>query len=309
MNRLFKLSAIFCCLSSAGIAYAGDAESSGWSYNIGAMYEIENVEGQGEDMDGLYEPSIYFNAAKDKWSITVAMYQEGAVDYSEQARGTYFNRPELNVRYQLVDNDKYSVGLTGGVRNYGYHFEDSDGNKDGTANTVRYKFQPDWNVNINQDWSFNGWLALFKFHNDLDESGYSDSRVETETGLKYKINDKVSLQTNYYLERAYNSDSDRENGEFSTQEMRIYLPIELDKNNTLTPYTRLTLDRWNNWDWQTDGGDLEEHNNNRLGMLYAHSFSNGLSMTLEYAHEWQEHKENGGDDKFHYAGVGVNYAF
>lgn len=308
MKNLFKFSALFCGLAAAGIASANAAEPSGWRYNIGAMYEIENVEGQGEDMDGLYEPSVYFNASKDRWSITVAMYQEGAVDYSEQSRSTYFNRPELNVRYQWIDNEKYSIGLTGGARNYGYHFEDENGNKTGTANMMRYKFQPDWNVNINQDVSFNGWLSLFKFHNDLDETGYADSRIETETGIKYKLSDTMSLQANYYLERGYNADEDRNNGEFSTQEMRIYLPIELSSHVSITPYTRLTLDRWSNWDWATDG-EREKHNNNRLGMLYAHSFDNGLSMTLEYAHEWQEHKEDGSDDKFHYAGVGVNYAF
>ena len=65
---------------------------------------------------------------------------------------------------------------------------------------------------------------------------------------------------------------------------------------TLTPYTRLGLDRWSNWDWQDDP--------EREG----HDFNNGLSMTLEYAYEWENHDE-GESDRFHYAGVGVNYAF
>lgn len=52
------------------------------------MYEIENVEGQGEDMDGLAEPSVYFNASNGPWKISVAYYQEGPVDYSEGKRGT-----------------------------------------------------------------------------------------------------------------------------------------------------------------------------------------------------------------------------
>ena len=42
---------------------------------------------------------------------------------------------------------------------------------------------------------------------------------------------------NYYLERGFNMDSSRNNGEFSTQEIRAYLPISLG-NTTLTPYTR-----------------------------------------------------------------------
>ncbi|MCM7673306.1 OmpG family monomeric porin, partial [Enterobacter chengduensis] len=101
-------------------------------------------------------------------------------------------------------------------------------------------------------------------------------------------------------------DSSRNNGEFSTQEIRAYLPISLGQT-TLTPYTRLGLDRWSNWDWQDDP-DREGHDFNRLGLLYAYDFNNGLSMTLEYAYEWENHDE-GENDRFHYAGVGVNYAF
>jgi hypothetical protein len=48
---------------------------------------------------------------------------------------------------------------------------------------------------------------------------------------------------------------------------------------TLTPYTRLGLDRWSNWDWQDDP-EREGHDFNRLGLLYAYDFNNGLSMTL-----------------------------
>ena len=76
---------------------------------------------------------------------------------------------------------------------------------------------------------------------------------------------------------------------------------------TLTPYTRLGLDRWTNWDWQDDP-TREGHDFNRLGLLYAYDFANGLSMTLEYAYEWENHDE-GENDRFHYAGIGVNYAF
>ncbi|WP_250130828.1 OmpG family monomeric porin, partial [Escherichia coli] len=39
-----------------------------------------------------------------------------------------------------------------------------------------------------------------------------------------------------------------------------------------------------------------------------YDFQNGLSVSLEYAFEWQDHDE-GDSDKFHYAGVGVNYSF
>jgi len=303
MKKLIQCTALALC---AGATYVQAAETESWHYNIGAMYEIENVEGQADDKDGLYEPSVYFNASYGDWTIAMTMYQEGSADYSNFTRGTYFNRPELDIRYQIIDNDAWSLGFTGGMRNYGYHFKNDDGSNNGTANTQRYKFQPDWNVNINQDWSFSGWLAYYRFDNDLDQTGYSDSRVETETGFTWKINETVSLRTNYYLERGFNTDSDKNNGEFATQEIRAYLPIALG-NTTLTPYTRLGLDRWTNWDW-SDDIDREDHDYNRLGMLYAYDFQNGLSMTLEYAYEWENHDE-GGNDRFHYAGVGVNYAF
>jgi len=54
MNALPRCAALLvgvCALSA-------HAEDDGWKFNIGAMYESENVEGQAEDMDGLYEPSV-----------------------------------------------------------------------------------------------------------------------------------------------------------------------------------------------------------------------------------------------------------
>ncbi|MCA2154971.1 OmpG family monomeric porin, partial [Escherichia coli] len=51
-----------------------------------------------------------------------------------------------------------------------------------------------------------------------------------------------------------------------------------------------------------------QHHLNRVGLFYGYDFQNGLSVSLEYAFEWQDHDE-GDSDKFHYAGVGVNYSF
>lgn len=130
-----------------------------WHFNIGAMYEIENVEGYGEDMDGLAEPSVYFNAANGPWRISLAYYQEGPVDYSAGKRGTWFDRPELEVHYQFLESDDFSFGLTGGFRNYGYHYVDEPG-KD-TANMQRWKIAPDWDVKLTDDLRFNGWLSMY----------------------------------------------------------------------------------------------------------------------------------------------------
>ncbi len=117
MKKLLPCTALVMC---AGMACAQAEEKNDWHFNIGAMYEIENVEGYGEDMDGLAEPSVYFNAANGPWRISLAYYQEGPVDYSAGKRGTWFDRPELEVHYQFLESDDFSFGLTGGFRNYGY---------------------------------------------------------------------------------------------------------------------------------------------------------------------------------------------
>lgn len=116
MKTLLSSTALIMC---AGMACAQAAENNDWHFNIGAMYEIENVESQSEDMDGLGEPSIYFNASNGPWSIALAYYQEGPVDYSAGNRGTWFDRPELEVRYQFLESADFNFGLTGGFRNYG----------------------------------------------------------------------------------------------------------------------------------------------------------------------------------------------
>lgn len=81
MSTLLRSAALVLC---AGVSCAQATESAKqWEFNIGAMYEIENVEGQADDKDGLYEPSVWFNATWDagpfRWlcirkgrSITVA---------------------------------------------------------------------------------------------------------------------------------------------------------------------------------------------------------------------------------------------
>jgi len=262
MKKLLPCTALVMC---AGMACAQAEERNDWHFNIGAMYEIENVEGYGEDMDGLAEPSVYFNAANGPWRISLAYYQEGPVDYSAGKRGTWFDRPELEVHYQFLESDDFSFGLTGGFRNYGYHYVDEPG-KD-TANMQRWKIAPDWDVKLTDDLRFNGWLSMYKFANDLNTTGYADTRVA---------------------------------------EIRAYLPLTLG-NHSVTPYTRIGLDRWSNWDWQDDI-EREGHDFNRVGLFYGYDFQNGLSVSLEYAFEWQDHDE-GDSDKFHYAGVGVNYSF
>nr|EFJ8235675.1 OmpG family monomeric porin [Escherichia coli] len=255
---------------------------------------------------GMYLAGLYHRAGKGEINELVNLPDilGMEVDYSAGKRGTWFDRPELEVHYQFLESDDFSFGLTGGFRNYGYHYVDEPG-KD-TANMQRWKIAPDWDVKLTDDLRFNGWLSMYKFANDLNTTGYADTRVETETGLQYTFNETVALRVNYYLERGFNMDDSRNNGEFSTQEIRAYLPLTLG-NHSVTPYTRIGLDRWSNWDWQDDI-EREGHDFNRVGLFYGYDFQNGLSISLEYAFEWQDHDE-GDSDKFHYAGVGVNYSF
>ena len=71
MSTLLRSAALVLC---AGVSCAQATESTKqWEFNIGAMYEIENVEGQGDDKDGLYEPSVWFNATYDAWTISLAI--------------------------------------------------------------------------------------------------------------------------------------------------------------------------------------------------------------------------------------------
>lgn len=111
MSSLLRSAALLLC---AGMMNAQASEAvKKWDFNIGAMYEIENVEGQGDDKDGLYEPSVWFNATYDAWTVSLAMYQEGPVDYSSMTRGTYFDRPEFELRYRFIGSDDFTLGLTG----------------------------------------------------------------------------------------------------------------------------------------------------------------------------------------------------
>ena len=56
MKKLLLCTALVMC---AGMACAQAEERNDWHFNIGAMYEIENVEGYGEDMDGLAAFSLF----------------------------------------------------------------------------------------------------------------------------------------------------------------------------------------------------------------------------------------------------------
>jgi outer membrane protein G len=91
-------------------------------FNIGAMYEIENVESQGEDKDGLYEPPCGLMQPGMPGLFRWRCIRKGRL-ISSMTRGTYFDRPEFELRYRFIGTDDFTFGLTGGFRNYGYHFK------------------------------------------------------------------------------------------------------------------------------------------------------------------------------------------
>lgn len=57
--------------------------------------------------------------------------------------------------------------------------------------------------------------------NDLNTTGYMIPESKRNS-LQYTFNETVALRVNY-LERGFNMDDSRNNGEFSTQEIRAYL--------------------------------------------------------------------------------------
>ena len=112
---------------------------------------------------------------------------------------------------------------------------------------------------------------MYQFANDLEKTGYSDSRVETETGFTWTINETVSAKVNYYLERGFNMDGSRNNGEFSTQEIRAYMPDFIRTDNPDAVYPS-----WDSIAGQTGTGRTIRHVKGMIStvwvLLYAYDF-------------------------------------
>ncbi|XPE64361.1 OmpG family monomeric porin [Shigella flexneri] len=89
-------------------------------------------------------------------------------------------------------------------------------------------------MKLTDDLRFNGWLSMYKLRH-LNTTGYTDTRVETETGLQYTFNETVALLSEL-LSRAPASiwTTAAITGNFSTQEIRAYLPLTLG-NHSVTP--------------------------------------------------------------------------
>ncbi|MEE8731326.1 MAG: OmpG family monomeric porin [Rahnella inusitata] len=284
-----------------------------WSIQIGAMQETENVEGQG-DKDGAYEPTVFINFSKGKWNLYGAFYQEDHnVDYTQDTRSDWFNQYEFDAHYQFVDNADYALGLMLGFRNYQWEYNEDKHKEGNTYNTQRYTLQPDWSVSLSPVLKYNGWAALYNYYNNMDENGYLNKEFEGETGVKYSFSDAIAVQVSYYLDRGWNT-GDSQRGEFSKQEARVYLPLNVDifssGKTLITPYARRTLDTYY---YNDDRGEREGETDTRFGVLINQSLPAGFAISLEYAYELQLHDNTDASanakTKYHYTGIGVTYSF
>ena len=283
----------------------------GWHGTFGILQETENVEGSG-DKDGLYEPSVYFDLRKGKWSFGMTNYNENHdFDYSDWTRGNYLNRLELRAHYQFTDNDKYAVGLGAALRNYQWFHK--DGTSPTTTNNRWLNIQPDWRYNFTSNLSYEGWLGLYSMFNDAQENGYSDKELETESGLKYKFNDFISVRLNYYLDRGWNLGGPTENS-FNNQQIRGYVPMNFaffgEKTTTITPYFR---QGFINKSWNAGANQANNEIDTRLGLRIDQQLPAGFAVSLEYAYEMRNQQDSAPGQKsfskFHYTGVGLSYSF
>ncbi|MBJ2064721.1 OmpG family monomeric porin [Serratia odorifera] len=283
-----------------------------WHITTGLLIETENVEGQ-SDNKGFWEPTLYLEAARGNWSIYGSFYQEnhnGAHYYGTQGRSDWFNQYEINLRYLIASHAIYDLGLMAGVRHYQWQYKQQDGIT--RYQTQRYTVQPDWEIRLGDQSRFSGWLALYQYINHVRQNALTDKELEGETGFGYQVNDLLSFKLNYYIDRGWNSGSDRL-AEFSQQELRLYMPLTLTLWHTpltVTPYLRHSLDTdYYNVEQQRNDGETDT----RIGLLLEQTLPQGIALSLEYAYELQRHHgtadDAGSNGKYHYTGVGLSYAF
>lgn len=285
-----------------------------WQITTGMLIETENVEGS-SDGKGAWEPSLYLVLAKDRWTVTGSFYQENhntAYDYRQKGRDDWYDQYELTARYSLHDSEVWHAGLMAGIRYYrwSYHTDDKKGQH---YRTLRYTLQPDWNVQITPDISSSGWLALSHFENNIHRNELTQKEAESESGLHYTVNETLGITLNYYLDRGWNQDHHQQ-GAFSQQELRLYLPLTFHLfavgESRFSPYIRRSIDTWS---YNSETQRKERERDTRLGLLIEQALPHNVSLSLEYAHEWQRHPDAREDQpsrtRFHYTGVGVSYLF
>lgn len=285
-----------------------------WQFKTGFLIETENVEGN-SDGKGAWEPTLYLEAAKDRWTLAGSFYQENhntTGDYRSAGRSDWYDQYEVTARYGLFTSEILEAGILAGARNY--HWSYNSGDKKGRSyNTQRYTLQPDWNLQLVPALHFSGWMAFSRFENNAIKNSLTRKEIEGETGFNYALNNTLSVTVNYYIDRGWNKKNLREN-EFSQQELRVYLPVTFTLfragESRLTPYIRRSLSTWY---YNNDRGRNERERDTRFGLLIEQNLPHNLSLTLEYGYELQRHPDTRDNDpsrtRFHYTGAGLSYLF
>lgn len=285
-----------------------------WQIKTGLLIETENIEGK-NDGNGAWEPSFYLELMKGDWTLTGSLYREDHNTthyYQSRGRDDGYNQYEITARYALVTNEALNLGLLGGIRDYRWSYYTGE-NEGQTYHTQRYTLQPDWEIRLLPDLYFSGWLAVSKFENNVNRNGLTHKEIESETGVNYAFNEMLGMTLNYYIDRGWNKYSNH-NGEFSQQELRLYLPVTLNLisvgESKLSPYIRRTLGTWN---YNSDRQHNERERDTRFGLLLEQTLPHNIVLSLEYAYELQLHPDASEGDpsrtKFHYTGVGLSYLF
>lgn len=295
----------------------GAAAESGdkWDLKAGFLIETENVEGK-TDRKGLWEPTLYLEALRGDWTLYGSLYQENhnvAQYYGVKGRSDWFNQYEFNVRYQLLSRGRYESGLMAGVRNYQWQYQREMGKAKRAYHSWRYTLQPDWRVQFTDNFVFSGWLASYRYLHNVHNNALPGKELESEAGWEYRLNNRLSVALNYYIDRGWSNSTDRR-GEFSQQELRVYLPLILSPPHVpetlATPYLRRTLRTY----YYNDERRVKEgETDTRFGLLLQQSLPCDLTLSLEYALELQHYHavagERAGDGKYHYTGFGMVWQF
>ncbi|ENI0244926.1 OmpG family monomeric porin [Salmonella enterica] len=291
--------------------------SKPWKVRAGLLIETENKEGQSFDKDGFFEPTLWMDFSRDRWTFYGSYYQEThGTNYSDGfSRDNWFNQYEFDARYLMVDQKDLALGMTFHFRNYTFIYQDNpEKTQSGGYNSQRWSFQPDWRINFTDKFKSTGWVTVYNWYNNLHENGLANRELKGEGGFEYRFNPTIAVRLNYFIDRGWNTNSDDQTGEFCRSQLRPYIPITFSLFDagptTITPYGRWTLDVWS----QNKSRNQRMHTTEtRTGIFIEQKLSPHLSMTLDYAYEVQaRHDLSPGDKpvvKFHKTGLGFIYSF
>ncbi|EEG2530094.1 OmpG family monomeric porin [Salmonella enterica] len=88
--------------------------SKPWKVRAGLLIETENKEGQSFDKDGFFEPTLWMDFSRDRWTFYGSYYQEThGTNYSDGfSRDNWFNQYEFDARYIPITFSLFDAGPT-----------------------------------------------------------------------------------------------------------------------------------------------------------------------------------------------------